>query len=202
MVQRKIKIFVRNPEKGKVKTRLAASVGDEQALSIYLKLLHYTKEIVLNVEAQKEVWYSSFIDEKDLWANKFFTKKKQEGQDLGMRMKNAFQETFFSDKNAQVVLIGSDCAELKKSHIIEAFNQLNKQSIVIGPAKDGGYYLIGMSKYVPEVFEGIDWSTSNVLKQTIGKINESGKTFYLLKELSDIDTIEDWVRIKKRFEND
>lgn len=196
MLNKTLKIFIKNPEIGKVKTRLAASVGDEQALSIYQKLLNYTKEVALKVDATKEVWYSQWIDEEDLWGDEFFAKKIQVGNELGDRMKQAFQEAFSKDEHAHVILIGSDCAELETDHIKNAFEELKKVDIVIGPAKDGGYYLIGMSKFTPEIFDGINWSTSLVFDQTIEKVNELDASYSLLKSLNDVDTIKDWNRIK------
>lgn len=198
MVQKTIKIFVKNPEIGKVKTRLAASVGDKEALSIYQNLLGYTKQIVSKVNGKKEVWYSKFLDENDLWENDFFRKNVQQGEDLGARMKQAFEKSFLLNEHELVILIGSDCAELETAHINEAFEKLKKNDLVIGPAKDGGYYLIGMSKFSPEVFDEINWSTSKVLEQTIRKINEHGASFYLLEALNDVDELEDWERVKDK----
>ena len=191
-----IKVFIKNPEKGVVKTRLAASIGKDRALSVYKKLLGYTKNQIVNVEAQKEVWYSKFIDNSDDWDIENFEKKLQSGTDLGERMKNAFKEGFEEDPKQLVILIGSDCAELTQKVIEEAFKELRENDLVIGPAKDGGYYLIGMSKYIPGIFDGIDWSTENVLSQTFAKAKNEHASFSLLEELHDVDTIEDWNRVK------
>lgn len=197
-MKKTLKIFVKNPERGKVKTRISASVGDDYALSIYKELLHYTKKVVLKINAQKEIWYSHFVDENDLWEKSFFTKEVQLGKDLGLRMKQAFQQTFLKDEHAQIVLIGSDCAELEEGHINEAFELLKKTDVVIGPAEDGGYYLIGMSKFIPEIFDEITWSSSKVLDQTISKVNEQGIRFNLLETLSDVDEYGDWERVKSK----
>ncbi|GAB5410121.1 MAG: TIGR04282 family arsenosugar biosynthesis glycosyltransferase [Balneolaceae bacterium] len=193
-----LKIFVKNPEIGKVKTRLAATVGDKEALKVYYSLLSYTKELVLKVEAEKEVWYSEFIDTSDLWNNEGFTKKKQEGEDLGARMKKAFQDSFLKDEQAHVILIGSDCAELEEDHLKNAFEHLRDTDVVIGPAKDGGYYLVGMSKFLPELFEGVRWSTSEVLQQTMEKIKRLSVSYYLLEALNDVDNSQDWERVRTR----
>lgn len=198
MINKSLKIFVKNPEIGKVKTRLAATVGDQEALKIYHHLLSYTQKVVLKVDTKKEVWYSKYVDETDLWAGELFIKKEQRGKHLGIRMKTAFQDSFLEDKHAQVVLIGSDCAELESCHINKAFEKLKSNDIVIGPAKDGGYYLIGMSKFLPSVFDDINWSTAEVLTQTIEKINTLNSSYYLLETLSDIDHFEDWEKIKDR----
>lgn len=193
-----IKVFIKNPEKGAVKTRLAASVGDDRALFVYKKLLDYTRNLVSGIDAQKEVWYSKFVDDSDGWGIENFTKKQQSGANLGERMRNAFKESFIQDREQFVVLIGSDCAELTPEILEQAFEELRKKDLVIGPAEDGGYYLIGMSRFIPEIFVGIDWSTENVLSQTLTKAKKEGAGFALLSELNDVDTIEDWERIKGR----
>lgn len=197
MKTKTLKIFIKNPELAKVKTRLAVEVGDEEALRIYLTLLAYTKRIVLPIEdIQKEVWYSNHIDNTDIWSEGAFTKKVQYGNDLGDRMSKAFQESFKMDANSKVVLIGSDCGELDALVINEAFNQLSNNEVVFGPAYDGGYYLIGMSKFVPELFNEITWSTSTVLKQSVQKAEDLGYSIHLLKHLHDVDVLEDWNRVK------
>ncbi len=195
-----VKVFIKNPKKGVVKTRLAVSVGEDQALSIYKKLLAYTKDLILELEAQKEVWYSKFIDNNDDWDLKNFAKKLQSGADLGERMKNALKESFDEDPKQLVILIGSDCAELTQKVIEEAFEELRENDLVIGPAEDGGYYLIGMSKYIPGIFDGIEWSTENVLSQTLAKAKNEHASVFLLKKLNDVDTIEDWERVKGRLD--
>ncbi len=194
--KRTIKIFIKNPQKGRVKTRLAASVGDEQALLIYKELLNYTRKIVTHSSAAKEVWYSEFVDLEDNWNARVFKKKLQEGIDLGARMKNAFRDSYKNKKPESVVLIGSDCAELTEGIISRAFESLRGSDLVFGPAKDGGYYLVGMSKYIPEIFDEIAWSTERVLNQTLLKVKLLNHSFVLLPELNDVDTIEDWEKVK------
>ncbi len=196
-----LKIFVKNPELGKVKTRLASKVGEEQALEIYKQLLCYTNKLVSSVDTIREVWYSECLNENDLWDNEVFEKKVQIGDNLGTRMKVAFQESYLKNEHAKVVLIGSDCAELEESHINEAFNKLRTNELVIGPARDGGYYLIGMSKFIPEIFDEINWSTSRVLEQTLARAKEGQISYHLLEALNDVDEFEDWERIKHKLES-
>lgn len=200
--KRIIKVFIKNPEKGKVKTRLAVTLGDLEALKVYKLLLSYTRGVVLQVEAQKEVWYSSFIDHEDDWDGNVFSKKLQRGFDLGERMKRAFGISFGEEGLQSVVLIGSDCAELTQEILEEAFTKLRTHELVLGPAEDGGYYLIGMSKFIPDIFDEIEWSTKNVLNQTISNAERAGVSFSLLVELSDVDTIEDWEKIKEKLSDD
>ncbi len=189
-------IFVKNLELGKVKTRLAKSIGDEQALNVYHKLLLYTKEVVKNLNADKAVYYSEHIDNNDLWDNMLFRKHLQQGEDLGEKMQNAFADAFAQGKQ-RVIIIGSDCLELETYMIKEAFAVLDNNDVVLGPAKDGGYYLIGMTKFLPTLFEGKNWSTDDLLMDTILDLKKMNAKYYLLKTLNDIDTIEDLKALDK-----
>ena len=184
-------IFIKNIEKGKVKTRLAATVGDEKALKIYQALLEHTRKVASNANADRYLFYSSHL-EKDDWSELDFQKRIQSGNDLGIRMANAFEEIFKKHKKA--VIIGSDCASLTSEILNQAFELLTKNDFVIGPAQDGGYYLLGMSQFMPSVFENIEWSTGSVFEKTIENIGLLDKNYALLPELSDIDYEEDWVK--------
>ena len=116
-------VFVKNPELGKVKTRLAATVGDQKALSIYYKLLGYTRNVLMELKGVVNyVYYSSFIDTTDEWSNEDFQKNIQKGEDLGERMSTAFHQVF--EECDKVVIIGSDCTQLKSSHLEQAFAQI------------------------------------------------------------------------------
>ncbi len=187
-------IFIKNPKLGKVKTRLAATVGDEKALSIYKQLLHFTQKLALSLKVNRALFYSDELISEDDWSNDAFQKNVQEGNNLGERMKNAFQEVLQTNKKA--VIIGSDCAELTSEILQNAFEALEKNDFVIGPAKDGGYYLIGMNYFEPSIFKNIEWSTDEVLPKTLEKINSLGKNVFLLPALSDTDNEEDWKNIK------
>lgn len=183
-------IFVRHPELGKVKTRLAASIGDEATLIIYKKLLQHTFDISYAVDADKHVFYSESIIEKDLWSEERFFKELQNNVDLGNRMKSAFERLFQKDYK-KVCIIGSDCYELSTQIIEDAFQRLDETDLVIGPAKDGGYYLLAMKNDMKDIFQNIEWSTDKVLQQTIETINKKGYSYSLLSQLNDVDTIED-----------
>jgi uncharacterized protein len=187
-------IFIKNPRLGKVKTRLAATVGDEKALSIYKQLLRFTQKLSLSLELDRALFYSDELIVADDWSNDFFQKNVQQGNDLGERMKNAFEKVSLTSKKA--VIIGSDCAELTSEILQNAFDALEQNDFVIGPAHDGGYYLIGMNSFEPSVFENMKWSTAEVLPQTLEKINLLGKKAFLLPSLSDTDNEEDWKQIK------
>ncbi|MEL7833089.1 TIGR04282 family arsenosugar biosynthesis glycosyltransferase [Fodinibius sp. Rm-B-1B1-1] len=180
-------IFVKNPEKGKVKTRLAKTVGDEKALDVYHELLRITKSVADSISVNKQVWYSQFVEENDLWSKGTYEKYPQEGENLGQRMQHAFREAFESEQQ-KVVIIGSDCASLRNEIVQEAFNKLDTHEVVIGPAQDGGYYLLGMSEYYPVLFEGKSWSSSSVLQSTVEQVEKMNLSYHLLPTLNDIDT--------------
>ena len=138
-------IFTRNPQLGKVKTRLAKTIGDEKALEVYNDLLHHTMTETQNLKCDKFVFYDENVELNDVWSINFYEKKLQFGADLGAKMQNAFQHIFdLGYKNC--VIIGSDLFDLRTSHINEAFNKLEANDVVLGPAEDGGYYLLGMKK--------------------------------------------------------
>ena len=185
-----VMVFVKNPKLGKVKTRLAKTIGAERAYHIYLKLLRHTMEEVSLSDAEKQVWYSDFLDMNDIFAAKKFQKKVQSTGDLGVKMMNAFQEAF-REGYKRVVIIGSDCPGITSGLLEHAFETLKTCDVVIGPSEDGGYYLLGMKAYYPELFKGIEWSTQTVLEETL-KIAASKKlSVEQLPVLNDVDTEED-----------
>lgn len=191
-------IFVKNPELGQVKTRLAESVGAEKALEIYQRLLAHTKRVTDGLPCSRELWYSSYINNDDHWEEENYNKKLQVGDDLGERMQYAFEQSF--KKGAEkVVIVGSDCAEITTNHIRRAFRGLQTDDIVIGPSKDGGYYLLGMSAFHPSLFENKEWSTSSVYRETIAEIQQKGLTYKELPQLNDIDTKDDLLKYEERF---
>jgi uncharacterized protein len=179
-------IFYKNPELGRVKTRLAKSVGDQRALSIYLKLSAHTKSISENLPLDKVVYYSHFVDAADSWPNSSFQKKVQLGSDLGEKMQNAFAEGFKRGYTS-ICIIGTDCFELTSKIIEQAFHQLEKHDAVIGLAKDGGYYLLGMKKPTPQLFQNKNWSTDSVASDTINDFKKLGLSFFKLPWLTDVD---------------
>jgi len=181
-------IFVRNPKLGACKTRLAQAIGDEAALNIYKYLLQHTANITEKVTADKFVFYSEHIHKNDLWDEDVFIKKLQQGPDLGVKMQNAFSELFNSGYE-KVLIIGSDILDLKSAHISESFLKLDTHDVVIGPALDGGYYLLGMKQLHPHIFENKSWGTDTVLKDTLQDLKHQNT--YQLQELNDIDTFED-----------
>ena len=186
-------VFTRNPELGKVKTRLAKTIGDQKALDIYRLLLHHTKKTIQNINCDKVVYYSETVQENDIWDNSIFKKKLQNGKDLGYRMYNAFKNAFHNDYE-KVLIVGTDIFELEPEQIKEAFKALDKHEVVIGPAKDGGYYLLGLKKMYSEIFKNKKWGTETVFQETMQDLNNVG--VHLLVELNDIDTYDDLIQHK------
>jgi len=185
-------IFQKNEILGKVKTRLAASIGNEKALEVYQLLVQHTYSILNQMEAKILVFYSDYIP--DTKANFDFDYRVQFGSDLGERMKNAFA-TVFNEGYDQAAIIGTDCAEVTADHLRQAFSRLKQFDTVIGPALDGGYYLLGMNSLIPELFSDISWSSDQVLQETILKLKLLNRSVTLLESLSDIDQIEDWEKL-------
>ena len=181
-------VFVRSPELGKVKTRLARSIGDQSALNIYKILLKHTAAVLRDLSFDKVVYFSERIDNNDFWENSLFEKKIQKGADLGERMHHAF-DTAFNKGYKKVLIIGSDLFDLTSSLITSAFEALETYDISIGPSLDGGYYLLGMKKLQPEVFKNKKWGTDSVLENTLQDLKK--QKIKLLKALNDIDTLED-----------
>src|SRR5918993_1040223 len=190
MMKQLLIVFIKNPILGKVKTRLAASLGDQKALRVYKKLLDHTLRITGNLEYDKIVYYSDFVPEQDEWLSAGFKQGLQIGQDLGQKMKNAFDEGFRAGYS-RIVIIGSDCFELTSYHISKAFDNLENSNVVLGPATDGGYYLLGITELFENVFENKKWSTDSVLRDTIKNLTDSNIKFNLLEQLNDIDTESD-----------
>uniref|UniRef100_UPI004049889E TIGR04282 family arsenosugar biosynthesis glycosyltransferase n=1 Tax=Fulvivirga sp. TaxID=1931237 RepID=UPI004049889E len=183
-------IFARNPELGKTKTRLAQTLGDEAALAIYYKLINKTQEVTVDLPIDKAVYYSSFIDREDSWDNEKYQKYLQKGDTLGEKMYYAIEEGI-SNGYQQVALIGTDIYTLTTDIIIKSFDLLNESDIVLGPAEDGGYYLIGMKRLEPSIFGLKEWSHSEVFSQTVKLIKNQGMSYSTTQTLNDIDKPED-----------
>ena len=186
-------IFIKNPEAGKVKTRLAKSIGDDKALQVYKELLEKTISVAKRTDVRRQVWYSSFIDYEDEITTDKFEKYLQSGSNLGERMKNAFQQVF-EEGVERAVIIGSDCPSLNKKIVKNAFDRLKEKDLVIGPSEDGGYYLLGMNRYYETLFEDIEWSTESVLESTLQKAESNRLKVFQLPILNDIDNLEDLKR--------
>jgi rSAM/selenodomain-associated transferase 1 len=186
-------LFVKYPEAGKVKTRLAKTVGFEEAARIYDELAKTNFEVlkkIQNVNVQIAIYYDPperKIEIED-WLAKASLYIPQKGKSLDQRLIEAFRELFNRGYHKAIIL-GSDTLALSENILSEAIKKLDEKEFVIGPAMDGGYYLIGMSCFMPEVFEGIPWSTGEVLAKTIEKMNKYGYEYQLIETLEDLDEI-------------
>ncbi|MEO5910064.1 MAG: TIGR04282 family arsenosugar biosynthesis glycosyltransferase [Pelobium sp.] len=190
MQKKAIIVFLKYPELGRSKTRLAATIGDEKALEVYKELLEHTHLISKDLNFDKYLFYDKVTAKKMPWnEEKYHTAYQLEG-DLGLRMSNAFEQ-LFNKGYERVVIIGSDCYELSKEIIEEAFLKLENKEVVIGPAKDGGYYLLGLTRMIPELFSGVKWSTQEVFPATLKALKNLGIDYATTPVLSDIDIYED-----------
>lgn len=197
MEEDRILFFVRLPEPGRVKTRLAASVGDEAAAELYgcfagdmLETLRSAQAPLTCVAAPPER-----AGEVRAWLG-CRECVPQEGPDLGARMKNAFEQAFARGAR-RVVLVGSDLPDLPVGHVERAFGLLESHGAVLGPAEDGGYYLIGFTRegFVPEAFVGPDWGGDTVYAKTLGILRARGVEPGLAPAWRDVDTAADLVRL-------
>lgn len=188
-----ILIFAKNPVAGRVKTRLAKDVGEKKALQVYQYLLDHSAKVTSRVNASKQVWYADHIKEKDIWDNEVFEKKLQSGDHLGERMENAFRSAF-AEGYEKVVIVGTDLYDIQPADIDKAFQKLDEFSAVIGPAKDGGYYLLGMNSMITKVFRNKKWSTDSVFRETMTDLQDHNT--YQLEVRNDIDILEDIMEIE------
>lgn len=188
-------VFVRYPTEGKVKTRLAAALGNRAAKEVYgIVSKRVLSEVIRIGKAYRYAFYSDLNEKEQIreWLGGKFLLAHQEGKLLGERMLNAFIKVF-SHGAKKAVIIGSDIPDLTGKLIEETIAKLDGCDVVIGPAKDGGYYLLGMKTIYPSLFEGIEFGTSTVLSQTCAALDRLGLRYSMLRELHDIDTEEDLV---------
>lgn len=183
-------IFLRAPEFGKVKTRLAVTVGDEEALKIYKELIKKTLSTAGKTDLAIYLYFFPFIDLTISLDYPQFETCIQKGEDLGDKMYRAFEEVLRQYKKA--IIIGTDCPYITPELLIEASVILEKKDVVIGPAEDGGYYLLGLKKNEIEYFKNIEWGTDIVYEKTIAILKKLDKSFSNLIKLSDIDYEDDW----------
>ena len=188
----KLIVFLKNPESGKVKTRIAKTCGNSEALQIYIRLLKHTLDIAESSKLNVLLSFSEKVDEHDMFNEYGFQKTIQTGDDLGERMHNAFINSLHSE-HGKTIIIGSDCLQLEAKHLREACEALNHNDAVFGPAIDGGYYLIGLNSPQEKLFLAKSWSHQNVLSEALYAAKEQGLNVHLLEPLSDIDTYDDWL---------
>ncbi len=183
-------LFVKFPEKGKVKTRLAKKVGDDHAVDLYRCFILDMLTMLDSSGIQVCVCYAPEAAGRSFraWLGNDYAYFLQQGDDLGQRMSNSFQQAF-QYGFGKVVVIGSDLPDLSAHVIVAAFEKLQAVDMVIAPSGDGGYYLLGFRNdtFFPEVFQDITWSTAQVCAETLKKVETAGRTISLLPEWNDID---------------
>ena len=195
--------FVKYPEPGDVKTRIAIAMGQDKAAELYG---YFVLDFLAKLESMRFSFAICFYPEqkKELlmqWLGQGYEYIPQKGADLGERMATAFLDAF-AGGHRRVILMGSDFPDLPRSFIEESLDALNTHDVVIGPATDGGYYLIGLRKetFIQEAFEGMDWSTEEVFRQTLSILKAHRRRVYVLPVWNDIDTIEDLRQLMERSE--
>jgi uncharacterized protein len=185
-------IFTRYPESGKTKTRLIPALGADGAAALHRKMAErMVQQARLLPQTAIEVWYVG--DSQELmqnWLGADLTYTEQPAGDLGDRMCAAFRSGF-ARGYAALMIVGTDCPDVTTAVLAEGFVGLQNQVLTIGPAIDGGYYLIGLRRLVPELFEGIAWSTSTVLLETLKIVDRLQLQVMLLPCLRDIDVPQD-----------
>lgn len=205
-VARHLLVFARHPELGRVKTRLAASVGPEAALAVYQELLAHTRAVIHALPVHKTVWLAeqpgveALASVPDPWPQ--YQQAVQPPGDLGAKMQTAFAAAFAAGATAAVI-IGTDCPGLNSTILDEAYEALDTHSVVVGPAEDGGYYLLGMSNLYVEFFQDKTWSSATVLRDTLADVSQLGLTVAMLATLRDVDDLEDlqvWRAAEKQAE--
>jgi len=199
-----ILFFVKHPASGRVKSRLAEHIGQGSATDLYKSFVAdiLTTLHTLNVNF-KIVFYPPDAEKKiQQWLGEGYSYIRQTGKDLGQRMKNAFLQAF-SDGFDKVVLIGSDIPDLPAEYLELAFKALETNGVVVGPSSDGGYYLIGFAKeaFLPDVFEGITWSSADVFEQTLNILKKHKQRVYLLPQWHDVDTLTNLKSLVRRNRN-
>lgn len=183
-------VMAKRPQLGKVKTRLANDLGDQNALLIYNELLTATEQLLIQADLNSYVFATGNGKEQVFQSFKH-RQFEQVGDDLGQRMRHAFETAFAEFGAHPCLMIGTDCPEISVQHLENAVAALREHDAVLGPSKDGGYYLIGMNELIPDLFEGISWSTDQVLHQSLSALTSGCRTATLIDELNDIDTLDD-----------
>ncbi|WP_162342624.1 TIGR04282 family arsenosugar biosynthesis glycosyltransferase [Cyclobacterium salsum] len=188
-MKKAIIVFQKYPEAGFVKTRLAKTIGAEKAANLYAFLIRHTHQQLAGLEAAIFVFHLGPIATEN-YPQKGYHFYPQGSGDLGKKMHQAFQRVFDLGFE-QVLIIGTDCYELKRDHLQQAFEALKTKDLVLGPAVDGGYYLLGLKRPAAPLFQEISWSTATVLQQTLNRANQENLGYGLLEKLRDVDRYED-----------
>lgn len=183
--------FSKEPKLGQVKTRLSSVLNATQRNQLHCQLTQWTSQQLQQL-GNLELWVAGDIENpffKHLSQEYSVTVREQRGENLGERMSNAFEDGIA--RAEKVIIVGSDCPFISADYFQQALNALKEADVVLGPANDGGYVLIGLRQLQPQLFEGINWGSDTVLNETLAKLNRSQASYSLLESLSDIDRPED-----------
>tara|TARA_B100001564_G_scaffold312041_1_gene284744 strand:+ start:67 stop:675 length:609 start_codon:yes stop_codon:yes gene_type:complete len=189
-------VFIKDSSKYPVKTRLKTSIGKNKSIWVYNQILKKTVLVLKNIKTDIAVFHYNSIISKNPFKNFSKWNKIQIGKNLGEKISNAFNWGFEKGYK-KIIIIGSDLWDLNEEIINKGFLELNKNKVVIGPSIDGGYYLLGLNKNMPKIFEGVKWGTQSVLTETLKLLEHEP---YILPELNDIDTFEDLITNPSLFE--
>jgi len=184
-------IFTRYPEAGKTKTRMIPALGEVGAADLQRQLSEHTIRTAQMLQSSRAIDIEIYFAGGDRglmssWLGNNHSYYPQASGDLGIKMKSAFTNVFESLKQ-RIVIIGIDCPDINPAILNQAFDSLESHELVLGGAKDGGYYLIGLSKLFPELFKDIDWGTDSVFATTQEIAQQLGLSIDYLPVLSDID---------------
>ncbi|HAV61316.1 MAG TPA: hypothetical protein DCY13_03015 [Verrucomicrobiales bacterium] len=191
-------VFVKAPRPGLVKTRLAAGLGAEQAAAAYRQLVdHLCPALEESANVQLRYDPADAFPEIKHWLRPGWTSEPQDQGGLGARLLGAFEGSA-ARGFGRTLIIGSDCPWIDGRDLHEAELVLERHDLVLGPAVDGGYWLIGLKQPHPGLFDGIEWSTERVLRQTVAAAERLGLSHELLRTLPDVDTEADWIEFMRR----
>lgn len=196
-----IMLFVKAPQRGRVKSRLAAALGEDAALEIYRAFVKDMVDTLDRVALRTTICVDppESLPAVSVWLGERRSYEVQIGPDLGERMEHAFRSAF-NNGSTRAVLIGSDFPDLPAEILTRAIEELERHDAVIGPAADGGYYLIGFrsGSFRPEVFRDIRWSTPAVFEETMSIFARTGSRVHILPQWQDVDTIDDLRNLYER----
>ena len=192
-------VFLRKAVKGQVKTRLALGIGEEMALSVYQWLVSLTLDAASRTKADVHLYFDQMDNE--LSTPESFSRHEQKGNDLGERMFDSFKNNLSDDASKKLIIIGSDCPEINEQLVEEAFQKLSEKDLVIGPAIDGGFYLLGLKKLHVDLFKGIEWGGENVLRQLVTNATSLNLTMSSLEPKRDIDDASDLRWFKDQYQS-
>jgi rSAM/selenodomain-associated transferase 1 len=192
MGQDSLIVFVKAPRPGTVKTRLARAIGAFEAAAAYRRLVETLLDELRGLR-ELEMCFSpdDAAGEVRQWLKPGWSSHPQGDGDLGERLHSAFQRAF-QTRAKRVVIIGSDCPAISVEDIREAWYGLRSHDVVLGPATDGGYWMIGLRQLQPDLFRAVRWSTGSVFPETIRRAQHAGLSVHLLRELADVDTDREW----------